>query len=127
MRAPYRVLLANADLIERRALTALLCGAGYETTAAASFEEARHALDKRPDLLIANLRLGAFNGLHLFIRGRADNPDMAALITIGPEDASIQAEAMLFGVLCVPIRVLTTHFLPTIAKLIERRGTPAFH
>src|SRR5687768_198722 len=113
MAMPYRVLVANENQLERRALTALLTGAGYDTTAAATFEEARSALDQgAPDLLIAHLRLGAFNGLHLFLRGRADRPDMAAIITTRPEDASIRMEAMQFGVLCVLTRVLTRDFLP---------------
>jgi len=128
MDAPYRVLLANGDLGERQTLAALLCAAGYDTIAAASFEEARQVLDKNaPDLLIANLRLGEFNGLHLFLRGRADNPHLAAIITLAPEDAGIRMEAMQFGVLCVLTRVITPDFLPTIAKVIERRGSPAFH
>jgi len=128
MPAPYRVLVANEDVVERCALTALLCSAGYDTTAAASFEEARGALDRgAPDLLIAHLRLGAFNGLHLFIRGRAEKPDMAAIITTGPEDADIRMEALQFGVMCVLTRAMTHDFLPTIAKVIEGRGSPAWH
>ncbi|HEX6163440.1 MAG TPA: response regulator [Vicinamibacterales bacterium] len=128
MRTPYRVLLANGDPVERCSLTALLSGAGYDTIAAASFEEARHALERRaPDLLIAHLRLGEFNGLHLFLRGRAHNPHMAAIITTGPEDTDIKIEALQFGVLCVLTRMFTPDFLPTIAKLIERRGSPAWH
>jgi DNA-binding response OmpR family regulator len=128
MPAPYRVLLVNEDPLERCALTALLTSAGYDTTAAATFEEARSALNKgAPDLLIAHLRLGAFNGLHLFLRGRAERPDMAAIITTGPEDAGIKMEAMQFGVLCVLTRVVTREFLPTIAKVIERRGSPLWN
>lgn len=128
MATPYRVLVANEDAVERCALAALLTGAGYETTAAATFEDARSVLDKgAPDLLIAHLRLGAFNGLHLFLRGRADRPDMAAIITMRPEDAGISMEAMQFGVPCVLTRVVTHEFLPTIAKVIERRGSPAWH
>ena len=128
MAAPYRVLLANENLLERCALTALLSNAGYDTIAAASFEEARSAMNKEtPDLLIAHLRLGAFNGLHLFLRGRADKPDLAAIITTGPEDEQIKTEAMQFGVLCVLTRVITRDFLPTIAKMIERRGSPVWH
>lgn len=128
MATPYRVLVANEDLLERCALTALLTGAGYDTTAAANFEEARSAMNQgAPDLLIAHLRLGAFNGLHLFLRGRADRPDMAAIITTRPEDDAIRIEAMQFGVLCVLTRVVTRDFLPTIARVIERRGSPVWH
>lgn len=128
MVTPHSVLVVNEDPFERCALTALLTGAGYATTAAATFEEARSVLDKgAPDLLIAHLRLGAFNGLHLFLRGRADRPDMAAIITTGPEDADIRMEALQFGVLCVLTRVMTRDFLPTIARVIERRGSPAWN
>jgi hypothetical protein len=52
---------------------------------------------------------------------------LAAIITTGPEDAGIRMEAMQFGVLCVLTRVVTREFLPTIAKVIERRGSPLWN
>ncbi len=128
MPTPYRVLVANEDPLECWTLTELLIGAGYDTMAVTTFEEARSALDDAPpDLLIAHLRLGAFNGLHLVLRGRADRPDMSAIITTGPEDHSIKSEVTDLGILCVLTPVITTEFLAMVAKVIERRGSPAWH
>ena len=125
----YRILIANENVDERSRLADLLTTAGYDATAAPSFEDARHLLDVRPpDLLIAHLRLGAFNGLHLVLRGRADRPDMSAIITTGPEDHAIKSEVADFGVLCVQTPLGgTERFLAVVAKAIEGRGAPVWH
>lgn len=125
----YRVLIANENLSDRTRLSELLTSAGYDATAAPSFEDARLLVGAHPpDLLIAQLRLGAFNGLHLVLRGRAERPDMSAIITTGPEDHMIKSEATDFGVLCVPTPLAgDTHFLAVVAKAIEGRGSPVWH
>lgn len=124
----YRVLIANESGFDCCWLSELLTSVGYDATAVQSFEEARGILDDGPpDLLIANLRLGAFNGLHLVLRGRADRPDMSAIITTGPEDHSIKSEARELGVLCVTTPVIEDQFLETVRKVIEGRGSPAWH
>jgi DNA-binding NtrC family response regulator len=124
----YRVLIANESGFDCCALGDLLTSVGYDTTTVQTFEDARGVLnDGPPDLLIAHLRLGAFNGLHLVLRGRADRPDMSAIITTGPEDQSIRSEAMELGVLCVTTPVMEDQFLETVRKVIEGRGSPAWH
>jgi PleD family two-component response regulator len=128
MATAYRVLVANENPVQLGVLTKLLASAGYDAVPASTFEEARTELDATPpDLLIAHLRLGAFNGLHLVLRGRADGLEMASIITTGPEDHSLKSEVMEHGVLCVPTPLMTTDFLTMVAKAIERRGSPAWH
>ncbi|HZT78456.1 MAG TPA: hypothetical protein VFA27_17525 [Vicinamibacterales bacterium] len=62
---PQRVLLVEPDSRVRRALAATLA-ASATVEAHADFEPARERLDvSAPDLLVTNLRLRAFNGLHL--------------------------------------------------------------
>ena len=128
MATAYRVLVANENPVQRGVLTKLLVSAGYEAVAASTFEQARTALDEAPpDLLIAHLRLGAFNGLHLVLRGRLDGLGMSAIITTGPEDHALKSQVMDHGVLCVQTPLMTTNFLALVAKAIERRGSPTWH
>ena len=80
-----RILVVNADSAAQQALAELLTLAGYHTIAVSTFEEAKYVLNEaRPDLLVAQVRLGAFNGLHLVLRGRAESPEMAAIVTMSP-------------------------------------------
>ena len=51
---------------------------GIEVRSARSFDEAKTLLAaERPHLLITDLRLGQYNGLHLVLRSRSDHPEMA--------------------------------------------------
>jgi len=76
-----------------------LSAAGFRVLTSASFEDGKALLDATvpPALLIASVRLGAYNGLHLVIRGRLDHPDMAAILTSDPPDPSLYAEAAKYG------------------------------
>ena len=76
-----------------------LSAAGFRVVTSASFEDGKALLDAAdpPALLIASVRLGAYNGLHLVIRGRLDHPDMAAILTSDAPDPSLHAEAAKYG------------------------------
>ena len=72
----------------------LLENAGYTVASAANFEEAKQLLAcQAPDVLITDLRLGSYNGLHLVLRSRADHPEMAAFVTSATPDPVLEAEA----------------------------------
>jgi hypothetical protein len=64
--------------------------AGFETTSVGDFPNAKLYLDKRPDLLITELKLGAYNGLHLAIRASINR---VPAIVIGEADPVLQADA----------------------------------
>jgi DNA-binding NtrC family response regulator len=79
------------------ATVAALVDAGYAATGAHSFREAAQILvEAPPALLIASVRLGAYNGLHLLVRGRAERPDLAAIM-IGAPSAAVESEARRLG------------------------------
>ena len=62
---------------------------------ARSFDEAKTLLAAEcPDLLITDLRLGQYNGLHLVLRTRNSYPEMAALVTSRIADPVLEAEAL---------------------------------
>ena len=67
--------------------------AGYVPRLARTFAAARAELDTAtPDLLVAQVKLGAYNGLHLAIRSRSRGAK-TPIVLIGDPDPVLQAEA----------------------------------
>jgi hypothetical protein len=65
-----------------------------EVSLMTDFDAARHELNVRPPhLLVTELKLGAFNGLHLALRARTQCPRVQAIV-IGEADCVLQAEAL---------------------------------
>ena len=76
----------------------MLQSAEYSATGAASFKAARGLLgSRRYDLLIANLRLEAYNGLHLVLESHVFRPHMPAIIIDSLPDASNESQARRAG------------------------------
>ena len=58
-------------------LTEMLQEAGYDTVACERFQDAKALLaTSRPDLLLTDVRLGAYNGLQLGIYARDHHPGL---------------------------------------------------
>ena len=85
------ILIVDDHQVTRLGLAEMLTRAGYRVMTAATFPEARRMLsDARPDLLIADVRLGSFNGLQLVISGPTRVP---AIVITGHADSVLEAEA----------------------------------
>jgi DNA-binding response OmpR family regulator len=92
---PSRILLVDDDPATRLGLAELLTDAGYQTRAVATFEEGLRALrTETPDLLIADVRLGAFNGLQLLVSSPRTVP---AIIITGFADPVLESDARQHG------------------------------
>ena len=92
---PSSILLVDDDTATRVGLAELLTDAGYETHAVATFEEGLRALrTETPDLLIADVRLGAFNGLQLLVSSPRSIP---AIIITGFADPVLESDARQHG------------------------------
>ena len=88
------VILVNADRRALRHTEALLSDAGHLVAPMWSFVEAKKVLDSViPDLLVADIRLEAYNGLHLAIRSRHEHPDVPVIVTHAHGDPVIEAQA----------------------------------
>jgi DNA-binding response OmpR family regulator len=88
---PAKVLIVDDDTTTREGLAEFLEGAGYEAIAVGTFEEASRILrTSPPDLLIADVRLGPFNGLQLVISSPQPIP---AIIITGFADPVLEADA----------------------------------
>ena len=88
------IFVVESDPGELSQTVSVLRAAGYEVTGTSKFDEAKRALvDTPPSLLIAGVRLGAFNGLHLIVRSRIEHPEMNAILTHHALDPVLKAEA----------------------------------
>lgn len=85
------ILIVDDHRVTRMGLAEMLSEAGYDVVTAATFPEARRILrESPPDLLIADVRLGSFNGLQLVISGQHRVP---AIVITGYADTVLEAEA----------------------------------
>lgn len=93
-----KALIVDSDIGAVHALGAALRKGGYDTLEATTFEEAKRLwVSERPPILIADVRLGQFNGLQLLLRARADRPDVTAVITSAVPDKVLEADTRRFG------------------------------
>ena len=64
--------------------------AGYELAIVTTFTAAKALLETKPALVISELKLGEYNGLHLALKARAVG---IPAIIVGPQDAVLQRDA----------------------------------
>ena len=110
-----RILVVDDDIGYLTVTRDILERGGHQVLLASTFEEGRRVLrDESPDFLIADVRLGAFNGLQLIATNRAGIP---AIVVSGFDDSVLQAEARAFGAdyLVKPVSAVT------LLGLIDRK------
>jgi CheY-like chemotaxis protein len=112
---PQRILIVEDDDASRQGLQQLLVNAGYTVVAASTFLEGRRAAaEDSPDLLIADIRLGEFNGLQLVAAAPRSLP---SIVVSGFPDPVLEAEALWLGA-----HYLTKPIEPgTLLTLIEEK------
>jgi DNA-binding response OmpR family regulator len=85
------ILIVDDHRVTRLGLAEMIGDAGYTVVTTGTFQEARQILrEDPPDLLIADVRLGSFNGLQLVISGTKRVP---AIVITGFADPVLEAEA----------------------------------
>jgi DNA-binding response OmpR family regulator len=109
-----RILVVDDDPQVLGFLETGLSRAGYGVVACAAYEDARALLAaQRPDLLLTDIRLGAFNGLQLALLAMHRYPGLPIIILTGFDDPTMRAEARkagaVFLVKPVVIRDLLAH------------------
>ena len=114
---PSKVLIVDDDKTTREGLAELLEESGYQPTAVGTFEEATRALRTNPpDLLIADVRLGPFNGLQLVISSPKPIP---AIIITGFADPVLESDAKRRGADYVLKPVSPARLLDLVAQKIS--------
>jgi DNA-binding response OmpR family regulator len=123
---PSKVLIVDDDKTTREGLAEFLEEAGYEAVAVGTFEDATRVLrTSPPDLLIADVRLGPFNGLQLVISSPQPIP---AIIITGFADPVLESDARRRGADYVLKPVSPSRLLDLVAEKLAAAkpgfGTP---
>lgn len=96
--APKSVLIVDDDEAMLRLITTWVVGAGHQVTSFGQFAEAKTYLaTAKPDAIIADVRLGAFNGLQLVIQAKLEHPEITAIVLTGFYDAVLSGEVSKLG------------------------------
>ena len=121
MASPHSVVVVDGNARDRTSTVTLLEAAGYRVRSARSFDEAKTLLAAEcPDLLITDLRLGQYNGLHLVLRTRKiPIPEMAALVTSRVADPVLEAEALRQHAQFVLSPLTETQLLEAVASSLD--------
>ena len=90
-----KILIVDDDEPTRTGLAMLLRDAGYDTVTAGTVPVAIKLLsDEHPDLLLVDIRLNEYNGLHLVAMRQEPIP---AIVLTGFADPAIEADARRLG------------------------------
>lgn len=117
-RSRSRILLVEDHDATRQGLAALLERAGYVVLSAGTFAEGRQLLAEQvPDLLIADLRLGEYNGLQLVA---AAPRAVATIIVTGFPDPALEAEALKLGAHYITKPIVAEALLALVEETIVR-------
>lgn len=113
------VLVVESDPQALAAAVTLVESAGHHVVSATTFEDATRLLAAAPpDLLVTELRLGLYNGLHLLLRSRSKHPDMPAIVMTRYPDPVLQAETERLNAVYFESPVDTTRFLAALSTLL---------
>jgi DNA-binding response OmpR family regulator len=116
------IILVQSDPRLLRHTEALLSDRGFLVAAQSSFSAARDLLEwVMPDLLIADLRLEHYNGLHLAIRNQQSHSDLPVIITSARPDPFAEAQAKQYGASFVVAPLENADFLPAVQSAIDER------
>jgi DNA-binding NtrC family response regulator len=126
MSGPKRIILVDDDRQVLRYLTELLQESGYDTVSCERFLDAKGLLaTTRPDLLLTDLRLGAYNGLQLAIFARERHPGLPVIVLTGYEDPMLREEAARAGAGFLVKPVTRAVLLDTITKALTAGTDPS--
>ena len=92
------LLLVDDDLSLLGALSRFLADSGFEVVPCSTFEDAKREIGSlRPEILVTDVRLGAFNGLQLALLARDVRPDVRVVVFSGYDDPVLKEEARRIG------------------------------
>ena len=110
MKLPYRVLVLEDDENALAGIVELLSESGYDVTPVSSYDDAKKLLALSSyDLLITDVRLRSYNGIHLVAKLRKESPETAVIIMTGYDEPLIELEASRYKAIFVkkPLKAQT--------------------
>ena len=109
----HHVVIVAQNPALATALLSWLGSAGYELAIVTTFAAAKALLETEPALIIAEVKLGEYNGLHLALKARAVN---IPAIIIGPHDPVLERDAEDLGAAYVTSVLRRRHVLDLVAE-----------
>lgn len=94
MSTPRSILIVSPTLTLASSLQLWLNEAGYTLTVVDTFPAAKSLLRALPDVLITEVRLADYNGLHLALYAREQG---IPTVVVGDDDPVVEAQAAEFG------------------------------
>ena len=92
------LLLVDDDLSLLAALSRFLADSGFDVVPCSNFEDAKREIASlRPDIVVTDVRLGAFNGLQLALLARDVREDVRVVVFSGFDDPVLKEEARRIG------------------------------
>ena len=123
LQASNRVLVVQPDDLTRQQMSGALASVGFIVMEASSFEAARGVLTTTPvDVLLTDLRLGEYNGLHLVLLARSVRPDVAAVVIAPTPDGVLQRDADVLGATFVLHPVSVDELRVAVIRTVHRDG-----
>ena len=115
-----RLVVVDDDRQVLKHLTEILEEAGFDTVACERFVDAKALLSIfRPDLLLTDIRLGAYNGLQLAFYARDHHPGLPVVVLTGYEDPTLRDEANRSGAHFLVKPVTRAVLIGTIQKALS--------
>ena len=96
-------------------LRELLEGAGLEVVGCGTFQDAKDYLQGHtPTVLVTDVRLGAYNGLHLVLLARQRQSGLPVIVYSSHEDHALREEAQAFGAVYLDKDQLLNDLVPSV-------------
>jgi len=121
MEPPAIALVVEPSVSETLFLVSSLSELGFQVNVSDNFRDARSLLMSAPALLVTELRLGEYNGLHLVFRAKSIRSDIAAIIRTQIADPLLQLEAERMGATFVLKATGPEEFRAAVARTLMRK------
>lgn len=93
-----RVMIVDDDETLLQSMHDWFVSSGNEVVVFNRFEPAkRYLAHEQVDILVTDVRLGAYNGLQLVMLGKLERPEMTAIVLSGFEDPVLRNDATNIG------------------------------
>jgi DNA-binding response OmpR family regulator len=122
---PATALVVEPDVSDRTRVVSALTTAGFIVTAIDSFVEARVYFAQQPPMvLVTDIRLRAYNGLQLVLRGRLISPSTAMVVTSALDDTVLRREAEQAGATFALKPITAAELCAVVVRTALRKPNP---
>ena len=124
MTCRFRILVVAQEQKVSEKLTSWVKALGHQVVLATTFAGGRAQLEAAPDLLVTELKLGEYNGLHLALRAQAAG---IPAIVVGPADDVLERDAEALGAQYFATPVSRARIVEALQQTLASSSGPGTH